>query len=796
MPGSTLLRYTAPAARWTDALPLGNGRTGAMCFGGTRTDRIQVNDDTCWSGSPATSLGSPQIRAGQGPTVLAAVRAALDAGDVPAAEREVQRLQHGHSQSYQPLVDLWLEDERADQVEGYARSLDLREAVAAHRWTLAGTAVHQEAFVSAPAGALVVRRWAEGPGGIDVTVRVSSPHPTATVTVVGNQVLVSERMPHEVVPPHEDVPGTVQYDGGTAVTAAVGLRVVTDGTVTPCDDGFAVRGAQSVVVLCVTDTDYAGAQSTPHGDVETLTSNLATRLERLAEADPAHLRAEHVADHRSLFDRFSLELGGGDQRAHLPTDERLRRNEADGRDYGLVALLVHYGRYLTIAGSRPGSLPLNLQGIWNESVRPVWSSNYTTNINLEMNYWLAEPANLAECARPLHAWLADLATTGAQTALELYGAQGWVAHHNSDAWAYSLPAGEGDSDPAWAAWPMAGPWLCMHLWEHYAFTLDHEFLAEQAWPLMRGSALFVLDWLVERPDGSLGTSPSTSPENKYLLPGGGSAALSVSTTSDIALVRDLLGHCVEAIDVLHGRVEQDGSLRARLVSALSRLPGYRVLADGRLAEWSSDELEAEPTHRHTSHLIGLHPGAQVDPLRTPDLAEAARASLAARGSRSTGWSLAWRLCLHARLRDAPAAVDALRAFMMPMAPDAPEVPSMTAPAGLYRNLFCAHPPFQLDGNFGIAAGVLEMLVQSQSGELDLLPSLPAEWSEGSVHGLRARGGISVDLTWSGGSLTSVRLVADGAATVWVRSGEERIQVDLPAGEPVVLREADFIALGV
>lgn len=889
--GELTLQYAAPAAVWTDALPLGNGRIGAMCFGGPLRDRIQVNDDTCWSGSPATNAGIPRIAPGEGPQVVAAAREALARGDVRAAERHVQRLQHGHSQAYQPLVDLWVEqlpgapagDAPLPGAPGgdtplptgpgpsYVRWLDLRDAVTGHAWTSGGVPSAQEVLVSAPAGVLVLRRVVDGPP-VDLVVSVTSPHPldgvrTSTPDPDGDGVrgagwAAAARMPSHVWPPHEDVPEPVERSSapGSAVTAVVGLRVLADGDVVAGDEQVAVRGARELVVLLATETDFGGPGVVPHGDVERLRAAVEARLDAAASAGHARLRAEHVGEHRTLLDRVGLVLGGrpdglapsprtGAEPSSVrpgpgpapvevpvlrsaPTDERLVRHADGVPDPGLAALAFQYGRYLLIAGSRPGTRPMGLQGLWNEHVQPPWSGNYTLNINTEMNYWPALGANLAECHEPLLTWLGALAASGTRTARELYGARGWAAHHNSDVWGFSLPAGEGDGDPCWTAWPLAGAWLARHIGDHYAYTGDQAFLA-RAWPVLRGAALFVLDWLVELPDGSLGTAPATSPENRYVAGDGLPASVSTSTTSDLAMVRDLLELTLDARAVLAGAPDTGGTeaagtdaggtdaagtgaegsdvggsgdggsgeeLEARVRAALRRLPAERVAPDGRLAEWSTDVPDAEPTHRHQSHLYRVHPGTSIDPDQAPALADAAVASLDARGPESTGWSLAWRLNLRARLRDVAGVEQSVRAFLTPVDLDLPghAGPRSGGGGGVYRNLFCAHPPFQVDGNLGFTAGVVETLVQGHRRvgagagtvrEVHLLPALPTAWAEGEVRGLRVRGGVTVGITWSAGRVTGAELVADRGTTVVVREGTgegPRVTLDLPAGVPVRL----------
>jgi alpha-L-fucosidase 2 len=750
----TTLRYRDPAESWTDALPLGNGRLGAMCFGGIELDRFQLNEGSCWSGSPATTRDT----IADGPLIVRAAREALAAGDVRAAEDELARLQGGHSQAYQPLADLWIEQHRPDPVpDGYLRHLDLRTAVASHTYRTPLGRVSQEAWISAPAQAMVIRRRAQEDQ--PVLIRLDSPHPSAVASPVTGGLDLVVRMPSSL---HDD-------EAGAAVTAVVGLRILSAGAMTLVDGArLRVDGSTELILVVGVVTDYVDPLTAPHGDVGALRRAVDDRLGGLANAlvrpggYPA-LRAAHERDHARLFSRAALRLGPPPASGPLDTADRVAAG-----DPSLPALQFQYGRYLLISSSRPGSLPANLQGLWNDHLRPPWSSNYTTNINLEMNYWPVEVANLSECHRPLLDWLGFAARRGAAMARNLYGTSGWTLHHNSDAWCFCLPA---DGDASWSFWPLAGAWLSRQIVEHYDYTGDGRFLTERGWPLLRSAAEFCLDWLIPLPDGTLGTSPSTSPENKFVAPDGKPAAASVSTTADLVLIRDLLASVV--------RLAPAGDpIGVRSQSALDLLPSERIAPDGRIAEWSADLADTEPGHRHTSHLIGVYPGHSIDPSTTPALAAAALRTLDARGPESTGWSLAWRIALRARLHDADGAYAAVQRFLRPAGEH----------SGVYRNLFCAHPPFQIDGNFGFTAGVAEMLLQSQESTaaetvVHLLPAVPAAWSEGAFAGLRARGGVTVDAEWSGGRVREIRLLSDTDRHVVIRAGDERVSVRTSAHVP-------------
>ncbi|MCV9927729.1 glycoside hydrolase family 95 protein [Flavobacterium sp. LS1R49] len=770
---SHVLWYNQPADFFEESLVLGNGKLGATVFGGVNLDKIYLNDITLWSGEPVNANMNPEAYKN-----IPAIREALKNENYKLADELNKKIEGKNSESYAPLGTMEITNSNKGKVTNYYRELDISNAISRVTYEIDGVKFTREYFVSAPDQIMIIKLTSSQKGALNFDINSSSLL-KSNVSVKDNVLSMNGVAPIYENPDYPVVPSfLLEKERGTRFSTLMKIKN-TDGTIVSSGTSLGLKNATEALIYVSIATSFNGFDKNPASDG---LNDKAIALENLNKAFAKafdKLKQTHIDDYQKFYNRVSLNLGKT-AAPNLPTNERLLRY-ADGKeDKNLEILYFQYGRYLLISSSRTMGVPANLQGIWNPYLNPPWSSNYTMNINLEENYWLAENTNLSEMHLPLLSFIKNLSVTGKITAKTFYGVnEGWASAHNSDIWAMTNPVGNfGKEDPSWACWPLSGAWLSTHIWEHYVFTQDKNYLKNEGYPIMKGASQFFLGWMITDKNGNLITSPSTSPENKYIAPDGFIGATMYGGTADLAMIRECFDKTIKASKVL----DIDTEFRSQLEAALSKFYPYQIGKKGNLQEWYFDWNDEDPKHRHQSQLFGLFPGDHITPEKTPDLAEASKKTLEIKGDETTGWSKGWRINLWARLWDGNRAYKMFRELLRYVDPDGKKTEKPRRGGGTYPNLFDAHPPFQIDGNFGGAAAVAEMLVQSNENEIRLLPALPDVWESGTVKGICARGGFGISMEWNNKILKKVTVFSKIGGKTTLICGDKKQNITLKKGQ--------------
>lgn len=775
------LHYDRPAEFYEEALVIGNGTMGATVYGGTQKDCIQLNDITLWTGEPEREVFTPDAY-----TSLPAIREALFAEDYPKASQLMMKQQGHYSENYQPVGELFIDyGEKGNAgISDYQRWLNIGDATAHNSYQRDGKKVETDYFVSAPDSVVVVRLRSQAP--LDARLRFTSVLPVTVNAAEGQMIIDGYAAYHSYPGYYAKMTQKHYYDPNRGIHFRTLIRALPKNGNVRCEENgeMVLEGCREVMLLITNVTSFNGFDKDPVREGRPYKELVGQRMERASKKTYKALLRRHIADYQTFFNRVSIDLGETPAEVKaLPTDQQLLRyTEQHEPNPDLEELYFQYGRYLLISCSRTKAVPANLQGLWNKWILPPWSCNYTTNINLEENYWPAEVTNLGEMHQSLMTFIEALSHSGKQTAKSYYDVdRGWCLAHNTDIWAMTNPVGELEGGISWANWPMGGAWVATHIWEHYLFTQDQDFL-RYYYPYLRGAAEFCMGWLVEK-DGYLLTAPSTSPENTYVTDDGYYGAGFYGGSADIAMIRECVGDALEAARLL----EEDASLQTEMQKTLDKLLPYRIDKDGKLQEWYHDWRDAEPTHRHQSHLFGLYPGHHITLEGTPDLARATARTLEIRGMETTGWSAGWRVNLYARLGDQKHAYETLQKLLRYISPDEYQGQDARRGGGTYPNLLDACSPFQIDGNFGGCAGIAEMLIQSSPTDIHLLPCLPECWKDGSIKGLCARGGFVVDMEWKEGKVTSFTIQARKGGTTTLHFNGQEQTISLKAGQKKTMR---------